>query len=87
MYAMIQYDPDERICAHEALQHPYFRELRWADIPYSLTMNSAYIYSLKLSSWSDVKVVHLTIRSSAFKLISIVIQGLGESHRILFNSV
>ncbi|XP_053226710.1 MAPK/MAK/MRK overlapping kinase isoform X1 [Podarcis raffonei] len=29
MYAMIQYDPDERICAHEALQHPYFRELRW----------------------------------------------------------
>ncbi|KAJ6661929.1 hypothetical protein lerEdw1_013100 [Lerista edwardsae] len=28
MYAMIQYDPDERIGAHEALQHPYFRELR-----------------------------------------------------------
>ncbi|XP_008113962.1 MAPK/MAK/MRK overlapping kinase isoform X2 [Anolis carolinensis] len=31
IYAMIQYDPDERICAHEALQHPYFRELRWAE--------------------------------------------------------
>ncbi|XP_053157309.1 MAPK/MAK/MRK overlapping kinase isoform X4 [Hemicordylus capensis] len=31
MYAMIQYDPDERIDAHEALQHPYFRELRSAD--------------------------------------------------------
>ncbi|XP_039220784.1 MAPK/MAK/MRK overlapping kinase isoform X3 [Crotalus tigris] len=31
MYAMIQYDPDERICAHEALQHPYFRELRLAE--------------------------------------------------------
>lgn len=31
MYAMVQYDPDERISAHEALQHPYFRELRYAD--------------------------------------------------------
>ncbi|XP_020649282.3 MAPK/MAK/MRK overlapping kinase isoform X1 [Pogona vitticeps] len=31
MYAMIQYDPDERICAREALQHSYFRELRLAE--------------------------------------------------------
>ncbi|XP_063003726.1 MAPK/MAK/MRK overlapping kinase isoform X1 [Elgaria multicarinata webbii] len=31
MYAMIQYDPDDRICAHEALQHPYFRDLRLAE--------------------------------------------------------
>ncbi|KAK4821743.1 hypothetical protein QYF61_000785, partial [Mycteria americana] len=27
LYAMIKYDPDERIAAHQALQHPYFREL------------------------------------------------------------
>ncbi|NWU62106.1 MOK kinase, partial [Pterocles burchelli] len=26
--AMIKYDPDERIAAHQALQHPYFQELR-----------------------------------------------------------
>ncbi|KAM6335821.1 LOW QUALITY PROTEIN: MAPK/MAK/MRK overlapping kinase [Podargus strigoides] len=26
-YAMIKYDPDERIAAHQALQHPYFQEL------------------------------------------------------------
>ncbi|KFQ24670.1 MAPK/MAK/MRK overlapping kinase, partial [Mesitornis unicolor] len=26
--AMIEYDPDERIAAHQALQHPYFHELR-----------------------------------------------------------
>uniref|UniRef100_G1NKX4 MAPK/MAK/MRK overlapping kinase n=1 Tax=Meleagris gallopavo TaxID=9103 RepID=G1NKX4_MELGA len=30
LYAMIKYDPDERIAAHQALQHPYFQEL-WAD--------------------------------------------------------
>ncbi|KFV00864.1 MAPK/MAK/MRK overlapping kinase, partial [Pterocles gutturalis] len=29
--AMIKYDPDERIAAHQALQHPYFQELREAD--------------------------------------------------------
>ncbi|NXY73465.1 MOK kinase, partial [Glareola pratincola] len=28
LYAMIKYDPDERIAAHQALQHPYFQELR-----------------------------------------------------------
>ncbi|NXJ05852.1 MOK kinase, partial [Odontophorus gujanensis] len=27
LYAMIQYDPDERIAARHALQHPYFQEL------------------------------------------------------------
>ncbi|NXN32383.1 MOK kinase, partial [Nycticryphes semicollaris] len=27
LYAMIRYDPDERIAAHQALQHPYFQEL------------------------------------------------------------
>ncbi|KFR12561.1 MAPK/MAK/MRK overlapping kinase, partial [Opisthocomus hoazin] len=27
MYAMIKYDHDERIAAHQALQHPYFQEL------------------------------------------------------------
>ncbi|XP_071601668.1 MAPK/MAK/MRK overlapping kinase isoform X6 [Heliangelus exortis] len=27
LYAMIMYDPDERIAAHQALQHPYFQEL------------------------------------------------------------
>ncbi|NXC46003.1 MOK kinase, partial [Penelope pileata] len=31
LYAMIKYDPDERIAAHQALQHPYFQELRAAD--------------------------------------------------------
>ncbi|KAM9290103.1 LOW QUALITY PROTEIN: MAPK/MAK/MRK overlapping kinase [Cariama cristata] len=30
-YAMIKYDPDERIAAHQALQHPYFQELWAAD--------------------------------------------------------
>ncbi|XP_074852590.1 MAPK/MAK/MRK overlapping kinase isoform X3 [Carettochelys insculpta] len=28
MYAMIEYDPDQRVGAHQALQHPYFQELR-----------------------------------------------------------
>ncbi|XP_064316871.1 MAPK/MAK/MRK overlapping kinase isoform X6 [Phalacrocorax carbo] len=32
LYAMIKYDPDERIAAHQALQHPYFQEL-WAADP------------------------------------------------------
>ncbi|NXT54929.1 MOK kinase, partial [Pluvianellus socialis] len=27
LYAMLKYDPDERIAAHQALQHPYFQEL------------------------------------------------------------
>ncbi|KAM9557293.1 LOW QUALITY PROTEIN: MAPK/MAK/MRK overlapping kinase [Guaruba guarouba] len=27
LYAMIKYDPAERIAAHQALQHPYFQEL------------------------------------------------------------
>ncbi|XP_044872611.1 MAPK/MAK/MRK overlapping kinase isoform X3 [Mauremys mutica] len=31
MYAMIEYDPDQRIGAHQALQHPYFQELRTAE--------------------------------------------------------
>ncbi|XP_010213542.1 PREDICTED: MAPK/MAK/MRK overlapping kinase [Tinamus guttatus] len=31
--AMIKYDPDERIAAHQALQHPYFQELWAADKP------------------------------------------------------
>ncbi|XP_073205784.1 MAPK/MAK/MRK overlapping kinase isoform X7 [Lepidochelys kempii] len=31
MYAMIEYDPDQRTGAHQALQHPYFRELRIAE--------------------------------------------------------
>nr|AAB38078.1 RAGE-1 ORF3; one of 3 possible coding regions [Homo sapiens] len=25
---MVAYDPDERIAAHQALQHPYFQEQR-----------------------------------------------------------
>ncbi|KAF6131536.1 MOK protein kinase [Phyllostomus discolor] len=29
--AMVAYDPDERISAHQALQHPYFREQRAAE--------------------------------------------------------
>ncbi|XP_021148153.2 MAPK/MAK/MRK overlapping kinase isoform X1 [Columba livia] len=29
LYAMITYDPDERIAAHQALQHPYFQDV-WA---------------------------------------------------------
>ncbi|XP_016067691.1 PREDICTED: MAPK/MAK/MRK overlapping kinase [Miniopterus natalensis] len=29
LHAMVAYDPDERISAHQALQHPYFREQRW----------------------------------------------------------
>ncbi|KAL8168936.1 UNVERIFIED_CONTAM: hypothetical protein K2H54_025488 [Gekko kuhli] len=38
MYAMIQYDPDDRIDARKALQHPYFRELRMAE-KQALTMH------------------------------------------------
>lgn len=29
LHAMVAYDPDERITAHQALQHPYFQEQRW----------------------------------------------------------
>lgn len=28
LHAMVAYDPDERITAHQALQHPSFRGLR-----------------------------------------------------------
>ncbi|XP_016877046.1 MAPK/MAK/MRK overlapping kinase isoform X7 [Homo sapiens] len=28
LHAMVAYDPDERIAAHQALQHPYFQEQR-----------------------------------------------------------
>ncbi|XP_021256908.1 MAPK/MAK/MRK overlapping kinase isoform X2 [Numida meleagris] len=31
LYAMIKYDPDERIAAHQALQHPYLQKLWAAD--------------------------------------------------------
>ncbi|XP_066883823.1 MAPK/MAK/MRK overlapping kinase isoform X1 [Kogia breviceps] len=31
LHAMVTYDPDERITAHQALQHPYFREQRAAE--------------------------------------------------------
>ncbi|KAB1277744.1 MAPK/MAK/MRK overlapping kinase [Camelus dromedarius] len=30
LHAMVAYDPDERITAHQALQHPYFHQQRWA---------------------------------------------------------
>ncbi|KAI4573244.1 hypothetical protein MJG53_020941, partial [Ovis ammon polii x Ovis aries] len=30
LHAMVAYDPDERVTAHQALQHPYFQEQRWA---------------------------------------------------------
>lgn len=30
LHAMVAYDPDERITAHQALQHPYFQGQRWA---------------------------------------------------------
>lgn len=30
LHAMVAYDPDERITAHQALRHPYFQEQRWA---------------------------------------------------------
>ncbi|XP_010605538.1 MAPK/MAK/MRK overlapping kinase isoform X4 [Fukomys damarensis] len=32
LHAMVAYDPDERITAHQALQHPYFREQRAAEM-------------------------------------------------------
>ncbi|KAM7109347.1 LOW QUALITY PROTEIN: MAPK/MAK/MRK overlapping kinase [Ciconia maguari] len=38
LYAMIKYDPDERIAAHQALQHPYFQEL-WAADTQALAMH------------------------------------------------
>lgn len=28
LHAMVAYDPDDRITAHQALQHPYFHEQR-----------------------------------------------------------
>ncbi|XP_013363289.1 PREDICTED: MAPK/MAK/MRK overlapping kinase isoform X3 [Chinchilla lanigera] len=31
LHAMVSYDPDERIAAHQALQHPYFEEQRAAE--------------------------------------------------------
>ncbi|XP_059953861.1 MAPK/MAK/MRK overlapping kinase isoform X2 [Mesoplodon densirostris] len=31
LHAMVAYDPDERITAHQALRHPYFREQRAAE--------------------------------------------------------
>ncbi|XP_055274547.1 MAPK/MAK/MRK overlapping kinase isoform X3 [Moschus berezovskii] len=31
LHAMVAYDPDERITAHQALQHPYFQEQRAAE--------------------------------------------------------
>ncbi|XP_072618474.1 MAPK/MAK/MRK overlapping kinase isoform X6 [Vulpes vulpes] len=31
LHAMVAYDPDERITAHQALQHPYFHEQRAAE--------------------------------------------------------
>ncbi|NWX82934.1 MOK kinase, partial [Nothoprocta pentlandii] len=41
LYAMIKYDPDERIAAHQALQHPYFQEL-WQVIS---------ILKIKIKKW------------------------------------
>ncbi|KAM9291405.1 MAPK/MAK/MRK overlapping kinase isoform 4-T4 [Morus bassanus] len=38
LYAMIKYDPDERIAAYQALKHPYFQEL-WAADPQALAMH------------------------------------------------
>lgn len=32
LHAMVAYDPDERITAHQALQHPYFQDQRWASV-------------------------------------------------------
>ncbi|XP_073923236.1 MAPK/MAK/MRK overlapping kinase isoform X2 [Castor canadensis] len=32
LHAMVAYDPDERIAAHQALQHPYFQEQRAAEL-------------------------------------------------------
>lgn len=29
LHALVVYDPDERVTAHQALQHPYFQEQRW----------------------------------------------------------
>lgn len=28
LHAMVAYDPDDRVTAHQALQHPYFQEQR-----------------------------------------------------------
>ncbi|XP_055144120.1 MAPK/MAK/MRK overlapping kinase isoform X4 [Symphalangus syndactylus] len=33
LHAMVAYDPDERIAAHQALQHPYFQEQRKTEKP------------------------------------------------------
>lgn len=33
LHALVAYDPDERIAAHQALLHPYFQEQRWAAGP------------------------------------------------------
>ncbi|KGL77647.1 MAPK/MAK/MRK overlapping kinase, partial [Tinamus guttatus] len=43
--AMIKYDPDERIAAHQALQHPYFQEL-WQVIS---------ILKIKIKKWQADK--------------------------------
>lgn len=30
LHSMVAYDPDDRITAHQALQHPSFQDQRWA---------------------------------------------------------
>ncbi|XP_054682110.1 LOW QUALITY PROTEIN: MAPK/MAK/MRK overlapping kinase [Grus americana] len=41
LYAMVKYDPDVRIAAHRALQHPYFQEL-WAADTQALAMHKKF---------------------------------------------
>ncbi|KFZ46044.1 MAPK/MAK/MRK overlapping kinase, partial [Antrostomus carolinensis] len=47
LYAMIKYDPDERIAAHQALQHLYFQEL-WQVISNYFTDTQALAMQKKL---------------------------------------
>ncbi|KAM6204211.1 LOW QUALITY PROTEIN: MAPK/MAK/MRK overlapping kinase [Sarcoramphus papa] len=54
LYAMINYDPDERIAAHQALQHPYFQEL-WAADTQALAMHK----KLRLLGNTTGQVSHL----------------------------
>lgn len=50
LYAMIKYDPDERIAAHQALQHLYFQEL------WQVTSNY-FSLETKIKKWGERGVI------------------------------
>ncbi|KAL4465914.1 hypothetical protein ABPG74_004151 [Tetrahymena malaccensis] len=68
IYKLLSYDPEERITAEQALQHPYFRDLYQMDQENQLLLQSTITSKTKLSPSNNSNMYNRTLPENQLNL-------------------